>query len=265
VADAEFGTIRYAVDDGLARITLARPAKRNAIDEAMFGELGDATELAWSDPEARALLLDAEGVAFCAGLDLAAVGGIAGLRDAAFRSFVRTAQRPFLNLARMPKPSVAAVQGHAVGAGFQLALACDLRIVADDVSFAMLEARYGLIPDLGGLHHLARLVGPGRAKELVWTTRAVLAPEAERTGLANRVVPAPELAEAALALVRDVMGWSPTAAALSKALLSRGTETGLEAELEREADAQAQCLASEDHRESVAAFFERRPPAFGPR
>lgn len=262
---AEPDTVRYAVQGGLATITLARPAKRNALDAAMFRRLGDLAESAASDPAVRAVLLDAEGVAFCAGLDLSAVGELAGLSGEALRSFIRTVQRPFLLLARMPKPTVAAVQGHALGAGFQLALACDLRVVAEDVSFAMLEARYGLVPDLGGPHHLARLVGPARAKELVWTTRAVGAEEALRTGLANRVAPAAGLAGAADALAREVMAWSPTAAALAKSLLSGATETGLEAELEREADAQAQCLAGEDHRESVAAFLERRPPSFGPR
>jgi enoyl-CoA hydratase/carnithine racemase len=265
VDDVELDTIRYAVRDGLATITLARPEKRNALDAAMFRRLGDVAEAASSDPEVRALLLDAEGPAFCAGLDLSAIGEIAALHGAAFRSFVRTAQRPFLHLARMPKPTVAAVQGHAVGAGFQLALACDLRVVADDVRFAMLEARYGLVPDLGGLHHLARLVGPGRAKELVWTTRSMEVDEAMRTGLANRAVPTAELAEAASALVREAMAWSPTAAALSKSLLARASETSLEAELERVADAQAQCLSGQDHRESVAAFLERRPPSFGAR
>src|SRR2546427_1792360 len=99
------------------------------------------------------------------------------------------AQRPYLAIARMEKPTVAAVQGHALGAGFQLALACDLRVAAPDALFAMLEGRYGLIPDLGGLHHLARIVGPARAKELVWTTRAVGADEALAIGLVNRLAP----------------------------------------------------------------------------
>ena len=163
----QFASIRYEASQGLARITLARPAKRNAVTLQMFQELGDATEAAGSDPEVRGVVVAAEGPSFCAGIDVALLAELAPLAARAaedpdgFRAFVRLAQRPYLNLARMPKPTVAAVQGHALGAGFQLALACDLRVVTADATFGMLEARYGLIPDLGGMHHLTRLV---------WTT-----------------------------------------------------------------------------------------------
>src|SRR5438132_800649 len=159
---ADHTTIRYESVDGLATITLARPDKRNAMNLEMFSELGDAAEAAAGDPEVRAVLVRGEGPSFCAGLDLSALGGLAEIRGARFRSFVRMAQRPFAALARMPKPSLAEVHGHALGAGFQLALACDLRVASTDVRFGMLEARYGIIPDLGGSHHLARLGGPAR-------------------------------------------------------------------------------------------------------
>jgi enoyl-CoA hydratase/carnithine racemase len=260
---SQFETIRYETSDGLGRITLARPEKRNAVNSQMFQEIGDAAELARQDSDVLAVIVEGEGPVFCAGLDLSAVGELSSLR-ARFRSFVRMAQRPYLLLARMEKPVIAAVQGHAVGAGFQLALACDLRVVADDVKFGMLEARYGLIPDLGGLHHLSRLIGTGRTKELLWSTRLVEADEAERIGLANRVVPADQLSKAAEDLAREVTTYSPTAAALVKELVSRATETGLEQELEREADAQTICIDSDDQRESVAAFLEGRPPKFRP-
>jgi len=194
---SEFATIRFEINDGLAVITLARSEKRNAVNLEMFTELGHAADRTASDPDVRAVLLRADGPSFCAGLDLSALGDLAGMTGARFRSFLRLAQRPFLVLARMAKPAVAAVQSHALGAGFQLTLACDLRVAAEDATFGMLEARYGLIPDLGGTHHLARLVGPGRAKELVWTTRPVSADEAMRIGLVNRVVSTSTLAEEA--------------------------------------------------------------------
>jgi len=259
----EFETIRYEASEGLAAITMARPEKRNAVNLDMFTELGHAADRAASDPDVRAVLLRGDGPSFCAGLDLSALGDLAGMTGARFRSFLRLAQRPFLVLARMAKPAVAAIQGHALGAGFQLALACDLRVAADDATFGMLEARYGLIPDLGGTHHLARLVGPALAKELVWTTRPVAADEAARIGLVNRVVSTSNLAEEAQQLCRDVMAYSPTAAASTKSLISRAAETAFEIELEREADAQAACLEGADHRESVAAFLEGRTPRFG--
>jgi len=162
------------------------------------------------------VLLAAEGPSFCAGIDLQTLIELAGIEDAAFRAFVRLAQRPYPLLARMEKPTVAAVHGHAIGAGFQLALACDLRVAAPDVSFAMLEGRYGLIPDLGGAYHLSRLVGAARAKELVWTARAVDAKEALALGLVNLVVPSVDgrlalagvLATEFLALVHAAQGLS---------------------------------------------------------
>src|SRR5439155_12147427 len=169
----DFETIRYQTDRGAARITLARPDKRNAMNAAMFQELGDAAQRAADDNEARLVIVAGEGPSFSAGIDLGALAGLAGTNEDRFREFVTLAQRPFRLLAGMAKPVIAAVQGHAIGAGFQLALACDLRVAAPDAAFAMLEARYGLVPDLGGSHHLARIVGIARAKELVWTARTV--------------------------------------------------------------------------------------------
>jgi enoyl-CoA hydratase/carnithine racemase len=261
VSDHE--TIRYQVEDDTAMITLARPDKRNAMNAQMFEELADAAEAARADPDVRCVLVAAEGPSFCAGIDLALLSDLAGVHGTRFASFVRMAQRPFRTLAGMEKPTVAAVQGHAIGAGCQLALACDLRVVAEDVSFAILELRYGLIPDLGGAYRLARLVGPARAKELVWSGRAVEAPEAERTGLANRVASSPDtVSSVAAALLRDVTAHSPIATGLAKSLIDRAHETPFETELEREGHAQAICINSEDQREAVAAFLERRPPRF---
>jgi enoyl-CoA hydratase/carnithine racemase len=258
----DYETLRFSSADGLATITLARPDKRNAMSREMFVELGDAVEQVSGDATVRGLLLAAEGPSFCAGIDLGALAGLAGVRGAPFQAFLVLAQRPFRLLARSPKPSVAAVRGHALGAGFQLALACDLRVVAEDVKMGLLEARYGLIPDLGGMHHLARLAGPAVAKELTWTARTVEANEAQRLGLANRVVGPENLEKEAETLLREVTAHSPIATALAKSLIDRAAETPLETELEREGQAQAATLASEDHAEAVAAFLERRPPKF---
>lgn len=259
-----FGTIRYEVRDGVARLALARPDKRNAVNTEMFRELGDAAELAAVDEDVHAVLLTGDGPAFCAGIDLSALAGLAGVQGRPFRAFVRMAQRPFRALATMDKPVVAAVQGHALGAGFQLALAADLRIAAGDARFGMLEGRYGLIPDLGGPHRLARLVGPARAKELIWTTRVVEADEAERIGLVNRVAEG-DPKDAAEALLADVLAVSPIPVSHTKALIERAPETSLEEEFVREQGAQGITVASEDHREAVAAFLERRPARYSGR
>lgn len=257
-----FETITYGTHDGVATIELGRPEKLNAMSALMFNELGEAAEQAASDPGVRVVLLRGQGRAFCAGLDVNLLGQLAGTRGARFRSFARSAQRPYLLFSQMEKPTVAAVHGHALGSGFQLALACDLRVVADDVRFAMLEVKYGIIPDLGGVEHLTRLVGPAKAKEIVWTGRYLDAAEAERIGIANRVVPAASLTEETAAYVQDLVASPPIPVSMTKSLANRAHETPLETALEREAEAQARCVETEDHKEAVAAYLEQRPPRF---
>jgi enoyl-CoA hydratase/carnithine racemase len=257
-------TIDYRTADGLAVVSLARPDKRNAMNVQMFEELGDAAEQAASDPDVRGIIVRAEGPSFCAGIDLGALAGFAvdGATEEGFGRFVAIAQRPYRLLATIPKPVIAAVQGHALGAGFQLALACDVRIASTDATFALLEARYGLIPDLGGLHHLVRQIGPARAKELAWSARAIDAAEAERLGLVNRVVDGGSLDVQARAFAFELLAHSPVTAGHVKSLVARATETELEVELQREAEAQAASIRSQDHREAVAAFLEKRTPRF---
>jgi enoyl-CoA hydratase/carnithine racemase len=263
-----FETLRCEIEEGLCMITLARPDKRNAINRRMFEELGDAAELAGSDADVRAVVVIGEGPSFSAGIDLSLLAELAGLvahaeEDATgFHRFVEMAQRPYAALASMPKPTVAAVRGHAIGAGFQLALACDLMVAAEDASFAMLEARYGLIPDLGGMHRLARLLGPGRTKEIVWSARSVGSDEALAIGLVNYVVSSEGLASEAERLARQVSAHSPVTTALTKKLIDGATEVPLDLEFGHEAEAQTVAIRSEDHKEAVAAFLERRGPNF---
>ena len=260
----KFETIRYAVDDHVATITLARPDKRNAMNQAMFLELGEAAERAASDPDVRGVLLLGEGQSFCAGIDLALLAELGGMGAGSteFGMFIQMAQRPFRLLATMGKPTIAAVQGHALGAGFQLALACDLRVASPDARFAILELRYGIIPDLGGSHHLARTAGPAVAKELVWAARTIDAAEAFALGIVNRLVDDDRRMEEAQNLMHQVTSHSPIAVSQAKTLINRANETPIESQFEREALAQAACLQSEDHREAVAAFMEQRTPQF---
>jgi enoyl-CoA hydratase/carnithine racemase len=258
----DFETIRYEVGESVATITLARPDKRNAISQGMFEELGDATERAARDKKVRAVLVRGEGASFCAGIDVTSFGEMLGADEATHRAFITLAQRPFLNLQTMPKPAVAAVQGHAVGAGFQLALACDIRVLSDDAVLGMLEIRFGLVPDLGGNRPLTRLVGPALAKDLSWTGRTVDASEAHRIGLGNRLVPPDDLAMVSAELVRELASKPPIPVSGVKELVDRAPSSSVEEMLRAEAAAQVRCLQSDDHREAVAAFFEKRPPRF---
>jgi enoyl-CoA hydratase/carnithine racemase len=260
-----YETIAYTVDDGLATITLNRPDKRNAMNTAMFRELGDAAEEAAGDIDVRVVLVRGEGVSFCAGIDLTAFGEQLAQPPEQTREFIGVAQRPFAVLAGMPKPTIAAVQGHALGAGCQLALACDLRVAAEDASFGILELNFGIIPDLGGNARLAALAGPARAKELIWTSARFDAGQAERWGIVNRVVRDQELPAAAEGLAREIARRAPLPVRHVKALVDRAGHESLGAVMAGERDAQAECLASDDHKEAVAAYFERREPRFSGR
>jgi len=257
-----YETITYGVEDGVATISLARPVKRNAMNAPMFVELGDASEEAARDPGVRVVVVRGEGPSFSAGIDVSAFAELAAADTSTILAFVRMAQRPFRNLATMAKPALAALRGHALGAGFQLALACDLRVVADDARMGMLEIRFGLLPDLGGNRPLAALIGPDRAKELIWTGRIVEAEEANRLGLCTRLVPAAHLDEEAGTLAAELAAAPPIPVGLVKGLVGRASETTLEAMLEREGQGQNLCLSSQDHQEAVAAFFEKRPGRF---
>ena len=256
------GGVTYERRGAIGVISLDRPEKRNALDLPMFAALGDAAEQAAADREARAVVVRAEGPSFCAGIDLGALAGLAAQAAERFPDFVSVAQRPYRVLAMQAKPVVAAVQGHAVGAGFQLALAADLRVAAEGSVFGLLEARFGLIPDLGGMWHLAREIGAARTKELAWTTRTLDAAAAERLGLVHRVVSAAELEATAMSLAAEVGSHSPASARLAKELVRNGAGRSLEEELAAEAAAQLEILQGEDQREAVAAYLERRPPRF---
>ncbi|MER6954744.1 enoyl-CoA hydratase/isomerase family protein [Streptomyces sp. NPDC000618] len=220
--------VRLTVDDVLATVTLANPAKRNAQSPAMWRALAEAGRLV--PGSVRVVVLRGEGKSFSAGLDrqMFTPEGIEGERsfidlarsgDAELDAAIAEFQEGFTWWRRNDVVSIAAVQGHAIGAGFQLALACDLRVVADDVQFAMRETSLGLVPDLTGTHPLVSLVGYGRAVEICLTGRFVHAEEAVSTGLANLAVPAPELDAATRELAAAVLAAPREAVIETKALL----------------------------------------------
>ncbi|MFI6503465.1 enoyl-CoA hydratase/isomerase family protein [Nonomuraea typhae] len=227
-ASVEEAGLRFEVDGEIATITLARPDKRNAQTFATWSALARIGE---NLPEqVRVVVVNGEGPSFSAGIDLrmftpegvpgqGSFGSVARQDQASFDTTVERAQQGFLWLRRPEIVSIAAVQGHAIGAGFQLALACDLRIVADDVKFCMKEPALGLVPDLTGTKPLVDLVGPAKATDLCLTARVVGAEEAYRIGLAEQVVAPGELAEAVQEKAAQLLSTDRDAAAATKRLL----------------------------------------------
>ncbi|MFJ4008926.1 enoyl-CoA hydratase/isomerase family protein [Streptomyces sp. NPDC090026] len=243
--------VRLTVDGAVATVTLAKPDKRNAQDFALWRALTQAGRLLPGD--VRIVVLRGEGKSFSAGLDRQAftpegfdgepsfvdlARGTDSEVDAAIASF----QEAFTWWRRPDLITIAAVQGHAIGAGFQLALACDLRVVAEDVQFAMRETALGLVPDLAGTSPLVSLVGYARALEICATGRFVHADEAERTGLANLVVPAAELDAAVRDLAAALLAAPRDAVVETKALLQGATARGYEEQRAAERAAQARRL-----------------------
>jgi len=255
-----YGALRYEVADAIATITLDRPAARNALDAPLKRALMAALRQAGRDAAVRVAILTGSGPAFCAGQDLreAAAPGAPPLS-----TVLRSSYNPLiLAIRRLDVPVIAAVNGVAAGAGVALALACDLRIAADSASFVLAFGRIGLVPDSGTTWFLPRLVGPARAAELALLGDPLTAAAAERIGLVNRVVPAADLEAETRSLAARLAAASPRALALTKRALNRSLETGLEAQLEEEAELQGIAGRTADHREGVAAFLEKRPPRF---
>src|SRR6267143_2263145 len=244
----------------IGTITLNRPEARNALDVAMRRELLTALDEIEANPAARVVILTGAGGHFCAG------GDVKNMRQrhtaAEGRSRVELLNRAVLRLVNFPLPTIAMVEGYAVGAGSNLALCCDLIVASDRAKFGELFCKIGLAVDGGGTWLLSRVVGMAHAKELVFTGDVIDAAEAGRIGLVNRVVPVAELATATRALAEKIAAGPPLALRLDKRMLNRAATSDLAAALEVEAFSQGLAIASEDHQEGVAAFFDKRPPRF---
>ncbi|MEV7281547.1 enoyl-CoA hydratase/isomerase family protein [Streptomyces sp. NPDC093111] len=255
------------VEDGIGVVTLCRPDKLNGWSWEASRQLGLVADRIRFDERVRAVLLRAEGRAFCAGIDVTAPGGAITGRSAAERTEnyaegVRWVHERFAAFARLPQPVVAAVQGYCLGFGFELALMADIRIAADDAVFALPETGIGVAVDAGGDLRIAREAGAGWAKYLALTGRRIDAATAERLGLVQRVTAPEELAAAAYETAGAVAAAAPLAVRAVKRDIDAFADQGLAAALDRTALAAALTLTSEDAREGYAAKAARRPPRF---
>ena len=253
-------TVQRAAAEGVLTLTLNRPDALNAftveMKEALLAALKDAAR----DKSVRVVIITGAGRAFSAGQDLKERQGpdVADLGTE-----LRTRYNPIiLAMRRLEKPIIGAINGVAAGAGISVALACDILIASERATFMEAFGRVGLVPDTGSTWFLPRLVGPARAAEMIFTTDPVDATTAERIGLVNRVVPADTLMDEANALAARLAQAAPIALALAKRALNRALESGLEEALEFEAQLQSIAGRSNDHKEGVAAFVEKRPARF---
>jgi enoyl-CoA hydratase len=250
-------------EDGLAQLTIHRPEKRNALNAALIEELEIAVEAVADDPRVRGLILTgAGGKAFVAGSDIAELAALSPLEA---RAVSARGQRLTRRLETLGIPSIAAINGYALGGGLELAMACTLRVAAESALLGLPEVKLGLIAGYGGTQRLPALVGRGRALEILLTGEPVGAREAWRIGLVNHVVPDGELLAFARALAAKIVANAPRAVALAMDAVDTSLNFGLDAGLNWESAAFGLAASSADAREGLQAFLDRRPARFAGR
>ncbi len=263
----ELGTLIYEKEAGVATITLNRPQQLNAVGGTMGEELQQTLEEANSDESVRALIVTGAGKGFCSGADVTGLGSLGGRNDSAWRLSAKSPAAggissfvvPFYNC---EKPIIAAVNGVAAGGGFSIALACDIRIASERARFSQIFIRRGLVPDTGSTYFLPRVVGISKACEMVFTGEILDAAEAKDCGIVSRVVPHDDLMPAAREMAARIASLPPLTMKLAKRALYKGASTDFASALEFEGFMQGICFGTEDFREGVAAFLEKREAKF---
>jgi 2-(1,2-epoxy-1,2-dihydrophenyl)acetyl-CoA isomerase len=256
-----FETLKYELTDAVAVITLNRPEVMNATNDQLYRELSGLLRDIADSAEVGAVVLTGAGRGFCAGADVR--GMDPNMKTLARRKRHRWILADVLKpLAALEKPVIAAVNGVAVGAGFNIALAADIIIASDKAVFSQIFTKLGLVPDLGGFYFLTRVVGLNKAKELCFTAKKIDAAEALRLGIANHVVPAEELMNRTMELAKEIAAGPATALAQIKTLLNKSSNSSLDQMLEYESYAQTLSYITPEHREGIAAYREKRSPDF---
>ncbi len=246
-------------DSGILQLTLNRPEALNALNAELMEKLNQTFLMARDDKKVRALLLTGEGKAFCAGADINQLAKLDGQRGLAFAQW---GQKVFRTLEQIGKPSIAAINGFALGGGCELAMAATMRIAASTAVFGQPEVKLGVIPGFGGTQRLSRLVGKGRALDLCLTGRTIKAEEALAWGLVSEIVPAEELMPRAKTILNGLIKLGPIALKSVMAAIDRGFDLSLDDAMEFEAVHFGLCCATKDKQEGVHAFLEKRTAEF---
>jgi enoyl-CoA hydratase len=256
----DFKFIVYEKSEGVATITLNRPEALNAFSKDAVNEVLMALEDVKVDENVRVVVLTGAGEkAFSAGADIRAMIGMTVLRA---RELSLMGEKLCVALENLEKPVIAAINGFALGGGLEVAMSCDLRIASETARVGQTEINIGLIPGWGGTQRLTRLVGVGKAKELVFTGRMIDAKTAEQLGIVNMVVPADKFREAVKQFAQELAQKAPVALKVAKALISKGADIGLESALAFEREGFGVVASTEDLQEGVKAFTEKRKPTF---
>lgn len=254
------------VDDrgGVRHLVLQRAEKRNAFNGELIAALGHALEAAAADESVRVVVVRGDGAMFSSGMDLHDLQELSE-SPANLRPFRRSILNWWNLLEEMPKPTIVQIHGACLGGAFELALAADFRVMAEDAMAGIMEVRVGLLPDVGGCSRLPSIVGLGNAKELIMTGKVIDGREAHRIGFANRIAPADELDALTEAFANELLQCAPRAVGMAKRVIDASAKPALAATLEQEVQAQEALAATEDFAEGTRAFFEKRQPEFAGR
>lgn len=247
-------------EDGLGILYINRPEALNALNEELLQELSTAMDDIGNDEEIQVLIITGAGTkAFVAGADIKQMQPFNAVRG---RSFGKMGQDVFRKVEVMAKPVIAAINGFALGGGCELAMAADIRLASEKARFGQPEVGLGITPGFGGTQRLPRLIGEGRAKELIFTGDPISAEEAYRIGLVNHIYPAETLLDEARKLARKIMANAPLAVQFSKAAINQGMQTDIETGMGIEADLFALCFSTDDQKKGMEAFLNKEKPQF---
>ncbi|OLN30937.1 enoyl-CoA hydratase/isomerase family protein [Desulfosporosinus metallidurans] len=254
-----YETIVVEIEEGIAILTLNRPAVLNALNDQVFNELADAASTLTADPSVRVVIITGGEKVFAAGAD---IGQMASATAVDVTTSDKPSHRAFQLIENMPKPVIAAIAGYALGGGCELTLVADVRIAADNAQFGLPEIKLGILPGAGGTQRLPRLIGSGRAKELIFSGDFIKAEEALRIGLVNKVVPADQLFDEAKKMAKRFAARGAVALRMAKSSVNEGLRMDLEAGLQYEHKCFSLLFATEDQKEGMKAFLEKRPAKF---
>ena len=254
-----WSNLLFKKERNIGILSINRPDALNALNSIVLDELNEAIDVINNDEDVHVIILTGEGRAFVAGAD---IGEMKNMNPIEARAFAEKGLSLFRKIELLEKPVIAAINGFALGGGCELSMSCDIRIASEKAKFRQPEVGLGITPGFAGTQRLSRLVGIGRAKELIFTCDIISAEEAYRIGLVNKVVPGQELMTSAIEMANKILSKSQLAIRYANAAINRGIETDLDTGMAIEKDLFGLCFATEDQKEGMGAFLEKRTPNY---